>query len=358
MKSFCVTAFGEPLQALEQPTPTPKGREVLLKVVAAGVCHSDLHLADGGYDLGHGKMLKVGDRGVKLPMTMGHEVVGEVVAPGPDATGLRVGDVRLVFPWIGCGDCPACRRGTENLCKTPNCIGVHRPGGYADHVLVPDAKYLIEIDPLTPERAAPFACSGLTAFSALRKLGPLLKEAPVAIVGIGGVGLMGVTLLKALGGVGAIAVDISEAKRQAAMQAGAFAAVDGKAPDAAAQMSALAPDGLLAVIDFVGSPQTAQLSISALARGGHYIIVGLYGGEFVYPMPFFPLRALTIQGSYTGSLGELKELITLARKGTIGNFPIHTHPMREVNAVLASLRSGEVVGRSIVVPEPVSSARA
>jgi alcohol dehydrogenase, propanol-preferring len=351
MKSFSVTAFGEPLQAREYPTPVPQDAEVLLKVKAAGVCHSDLHLQDGGYDLGQGRMLKLADRGINLPLTMGHEVVGEVVAFGTKARGVKEGEVRLVFPWIGCGKCPACRRGTENLCQTPNCIGVHRAGGYADYILVPDAKYLIEIFPLTPESAAPFACSGLTAYSALKKLGPLLKEQPVAIIGVGGVGLMAVTLVKALGGVGAIAVDISAVKREAALKAGAIATVDGTASDAVAQLSAAAPDGLLAVVDFVGSPQTAKLGIGAMARGGQYIIVGLFGGELSYPLPFFPMRALTVQGSYTGSLNELKELMALARNGAVPDFAVHTHALHEVNDVLANLRAGAVVGRSVVVPE-------
>jgi alcohol dehydrogenase, propanol-preferring len=351
MKSFCVTAFGEPLEAMELPTPAPVGAEILLKVTAAGVCHSDLHLAEGGYDLGHGKMLKVTDRGISLPLTMGHEVVGEVVAMGPAATGVTPGDVRLVFPWIGCGQCPACRRGTENLCRAPNCIGVHRAGGYADHVLVPDAKYLIDIAPLSPAQAAPFACSGLTAFSAIKKLGTFIKSAPVAVIGAGGVGLMAVCLLKALGGVSTIVADISEAKREAAINAGAAAAIDAKSPNAMKELSRAAPDGLLAVIDFVGSPQTAALGIGAMARGGHYIVVGLYGGELSYPMPYFPMRALTVQGSYTGSLGELRELMDLARRGAVPGFPVHTHPMTEINAVLGRLRAGEIVGRSIIVPE-------
>jgi D-arabinose 1-dehydrogenase-like Zn-dependent alcohol dehydrogenase len=350
MKSYCVTAFGEPLEVREQPTPKPEGAEVLLKVRAAGVCHSDLHLADGGYDIGHGKMLKLADRGISLPLTMGHEVAGEVVATGAAATGVKPGDVRLVFPWIGCGQCPACRRGTENLCRAPNCIGVHRAGGYADHILVPDAKYLIEIDPLTPAQAAPFACSGLTAFSAIKKLGTLIKTAPVAIIGAGGVGLMGVCLLKALGATKIIVADISETKRDAALKAGAAAAVDAKSPNAVKELSAAAPDGLLAVIDFVGSPQTAALGIGAVARGGHYIVVGLYGGELRYPIPYFPMRALTVQGSYTGSLGELQELMDLARRGAVPGFPVHTHPLAEVNAVLGRLRAGEIVGRSVVVP--------
>ncbi len=352
MKSFCVTAFGEPLQALEQPTPAPKGGEILLKVRAAGVCHSDLYLSEGGYDIGPGKRLNVTDRGVKLPLTMGHEVAGEVVALGPDAQGVVPGDVRLVFPWIGCGQCPACRRGTENLCRAPGCIGIHRPGGYADHVIVPDAKYLVEFAPLTPAEAAPFACSGLTAYSALKKLSYLPKETPVAVIGAGGVGLMAISLLKAFGR-GAIAVDISETKREAALKAGAIAAIDGQSPHAPEELAAWAPEGLLAAIDFVGSPQTAALAIDAMARGGHYVAVGLYGGELVYPMPYFPMRALTIQGSYTGSLGELKELMDLARQGAVPALPVAVHAMADVNAVLNRLRAGGIAGRSVVVPEAV-----
>ncbi len=351
MKSFCVTEFNRPLEALETATPVPQGSEVLLRVMAAGVCHSDLHLAEGGYDLGGGKRLNVTDRGVTLPLTMGHEVAGEVVALGPDAKGVQRGDLRLVFPWIGCGLCAACRRGTENLCGAPNCIGIHRPGGYADHLIVPNAKYLVEIGPLSPAQAAPFACSGLTAYSAIKKLGALIEEAPVAIIGVGGVGLMAVALLKALGGLGAIAVDISDTKRDAALKAGAIAVIDGASANAVRELAASAPEGLLAVIDFVGSPKTAELAINAMSRGGHYVAVGLYGGELVYPMPYFPMRALTIQGSYTGSLDELRELMTLVRQGAVPALSVETHSMAEVNSVFASLRAGEIVGRGVIVPE-------
>ncbi|MGO9984645.1 MAG: zinc-binding dehydrogenase, partial [Rhodomicrobium sp.] len=206
--------------------------------------------------------------------------------------------------------------------------------------------------PLTPAEAAPFACSGLTAYSALKKLSYLPRETPVAIVGAGGVGLMAISLLKA-SGRGAIAVDISETKREAALKAGAIAAIDGQSPRAAEELAAAAPEGLLAAIDFVGSPQTAALAIDAMGRGGHYIVVGLYGGELIYPMPYFPMRALTIQGSYTGSLGELKELMGLVRQGAVPALPVRAHAMPDVNAVLNSLRAGGITGRSVVVPEAV-----
>jgi D-arabinose 1-dehydrogenase-like Zn-dependent alcohol dehydrogenase len=350
MKSYDIIAFGEPLAVCERETPKPRGTEVLLKVKAAGVCHSDLHMWEGHYELGRGRRLLVTDRGVFPPITMGHEIVGEVAALGDEAEGAAIGDQRVVFPWIGCGSCPACRQATENLCRKPNCLGIHRPGGYADHVLAPHPRYLIEFAPLKPEEAAPFACSGLTAYSALMKLGGLIHEEPVAIIGAGGLGLMAIAILKALGGKGAIAVDIDGAKRQAALAAGAIAAIDGGAPDAMAQIQAAAPDGLLAAIDFVGASQTAELALAALARGGRYIAVGLFGGELSMPLPFIPMRALTIQGSYTGSLGELEKLMALARQGAVPPLPVETGPMTGVTEALGRLREGSIVGRYVVQP--------
>ena len=176
MKSYDVCECGAPLRLMERPTPKPTGTEVLLKVIAAGVCHSDLHIWEGHYDLGGGKVLKLADRGVKLPLTMGHENVGEVVAVGPDAKGVKVGDRRLVHPWLGCGECAVCKRGDEQLCRTAFSIGVFRSGGYADHLLVPHPRYLFDIGNVAPERAAPLACSGITTYGALKKVGPLLQQ--------------------------------------------------------------------------------------------------------------------------------------------------------------------------------------
>ena len=124
MRSFQVCTCGQPLQCNEYPTPKPAGTEVLLKVLAAGVCHSDLHLSDGYFDLGGGKRMSLEDRGMKLPVTLGHENVGEVVAVGPQAQGVKVGDRRLAHPWIGCGTCAVCQRGEENLCRAMKSLGV------------------------------------------------------------------------------------------------------------------------------------------------------------------------------------------------------------------------------------------
>lgn len=119
MISYRVQHFGAPLQRHDEPTPTPQGREVLLRVLAAGVCHTDLHTWQGWYDLGGGKRLTMGDRGIALPLTLGHEIAGEVVALGPQAEGVRIGQRVLAYPWLGCGACKVCRRGDEQLCPTP-----------------------------------------------------------------------------------------------------------------------------------------------------------------------------------------------------------------------------------------------
>lgn len=350
MRSFQVCQCGEPLRLTDHPTPTPVGSEVLLKVLAAGVCHSDLHLSDGYFDLGGGKRLSIVERGMKLPVTLGHENVGEVVAFGPDARGVKLGDRRLVDPWMGCGECRVCQRGDENLCLKPGSVGVFRNGGYSSHLLVPHPRYLFDIGDLPPERAAPLACSGVTTYGALKKVGPTLATDPVVIIGAGGLGLMCIALHKAMGGHSAIAVDIDPAKREAAKQAGARAAIDGGAPDAVAQIVAATGGGAWAVIDLVGSSATVRLGVDSLIKGGKLIIVGLYGGDITLPLPPFPMRAITIQGSYVGSLTETAELIALVRRTGLPNVPVTARPLAEVNAALDDLRAGKVIGRVVLTP--------
>ena len=335
MRSFQVCTCGEPLQCNEYPTPTPTGTEVLLKVVAAGVCHSDIHLSDGYFDLGGGKRMSLQDRGMKLPVTLGHENVGEVVAVGPQAQGVKIGDRRLVAPWMGCGECGVCKRGDEQLCTKPSSIGVFRDGGYSTHMMVPHPRYLFDIGDIPPDRAAPLACSGVTTYSALKKVGPTLTTEPTVIIGAGGLGLMCLSLHKAMGGHSAIVVAIAPATRDAATKAGAAAVIDGAAPDATQQIIAATKGGAWAVIDLVGSAATARLAIDSLSKGGKLIVVGLYGGEITMSLPPFPMRAITIQGSYTGSLTETRELIDLVKRTGLPAVPTATKRLDEVNSVLS-----------------------
>jgi len=336
MKSFQVTDFNAPLMEVDQPTPQPSGTQVLIKVKAAGVCHSDLHIWEGGYDLGHGrKPLSLKDRGVSLPRTMGHETAGEVLAFGPDAKsdtgGLKVGDVALVYPWLGCGKCETCLAGEENMCLKPNSLGVYCDGGYADHMTVPHPKYLLNLKGLDPVTAAPYACSGVTTYSALKKVESSFNT-PIVIFGAGGLGLMALSLLKAMGGKGAIVVDIDARKREAAEQAGALATVDGKAPDALEQLTQKA-----------GGP-------IRLSKGGKLVIVGLFGGGAPWALPLIPIKAITIQGSYVGNLRETQELLDLVRAKKIGPIPVTPMPLAKANEALIDLQKGRLVGRAVLTP--------
>lgn len=350
MKSYEVCECGAPLRLREQATPEPAGTEVLLEVTAAGICHSDIHFWEGIYDIGGGNVMRLADRGLKLPLTLGHENVGRVVAVGPEAVGVNLGDERLVYPWIGCGTCMVCRRGDEQLCLKPQFVGAFRPGGFSDHLMVPHPRYLIGYGDLTPEQAAPLACSGVTAYGALKKFGDLLKSEPVVVIGAGGVGLMALAILRAMKARGAVVVDIDARKREAAMQAGALAVVDGRAADAAAQIQAIVNDRIWAVVDFVGSGSTVKLGTDLLTKGGQLVVVGLFGGEITMPTPYIPMRAMTIQGSYTGSLPDLNELIGLLRTSPMPYMPVEVRPLDSVNRSLHDLKDGNVIGRVVLAP--------
>ena len=350
MRCYCVMHHGQALELVDSPIPEPQGSEVLLRVQAAGLCHTDLHLWEGHYDLGGGKKLLLSDRGIKPPLTLSHEIVGEVVAAGAAAGAVKIGARALVHPWVGCGECAACARGEENICIKPQSIGVVRPGGFAEYVIVPHPRYLVEIDGLDSAEAAPLACAGVTTFSALKKFGTRIQEGPVVVIGAGGLGLMAIEVLKALGGNGAIVVDIDASKRQAALDAGALAAIDARAPDAAQQIIAATNGGARAVLDLVGATPTVTLAVASCARGGHIVICGLMGGDITLALPVIPRRPLTIQGSYVGTLAELRELVEIVQRTKMKAIPVTRRPMSEANAAMQDLQAGKVLGRTILVP--------
>lgn len=349
-RCYCLTDHHQALVARDQDVPVPVGDQVLVRTLGVGVCHSDLHIWEGEYDLGAGKKLILKDRGVSLPLVMGHEIAGEVAAIGPEASGVAVGDRVLVYPWIGCGDCPTCRRDEENLCLKPASLGVYQDGGYGQYVLVPRARHCIDLGKLDPAEAAPLACSGVTTYSALRKFGPMIGDGPVVIMGAGGLGHMALAMLEALGGQGAIVVDIDEKKRAAALAAGALAVIDGAAPDAAAQILDATGGGARMVLDLVGAASTVKLAMASMTRGTEIVIVGLFGGEVTISVPFFPLRPMAIRGSYVGNLKELRELVKLAQDGRIKPVQVTRRPLADASDALDQLRAGKVVGRVVLVP--------
>jgi D-arabinose 1-dehydrogenase-like Zn-dependent alcohol dehydrogenase len=161
MLSYDVVEWGKPLEPIERKTPIPIGTEVLLKLKYCGVCHSDAHIRDGYFDLGGGKRLLMSERGMQPPVTLGHEPLGTVIAAGPQAGDVPIGQDRLVYPWIGCGACMRCGEGMDQYCMEPQMIGIQRRGGYADHLIVPHARYLVDCPGIDPLWAATLSCSGL-----------------------------------------------------------------------------------------------------------------------------------------------------------------------------------------------------
>ena len=352
MHSYQIVEFGKPLQMRTYEIPPPRGNEVLIQVEACGVCHSDLHLWTGYYDLGGGKRITLAHRGAVLPFTMGHEVVGRIVAAGPDADPSVVGRKGVVFPWIGCGQCDACRRGMELMCETPRTIGTRKNGGYSDYTLVPDQKYVVEYGAIDAKLAATTACSGLTAYSAIKKLPALDADDFVVIIGAGGVGLAGVSLLKALTPAKIVAVDISSEKRAAALTAGADIAIDGAAENPLADIRKACSRTPRAVIDFVGMEQTARLGMDILGRSGHLVVVGLYGGEIAVSVSSLAMRNITLQGSNVGTLAELRELLGLMSRTNLQTIPVQGRPMPEANDVLAEIAQGKAIGRIVLQTAP------
>lgn len=343
MISYETAAPGAPLLEVSSETPVPKGAQVLLKMVACGVCHSDIHLHDGVFDLGNDKQLEVGRTG----QVLGHEIFGEVVAVGEQVTDVSVGDRRVVYPWIGCGDCASCRRGEEHLCTPGRGLGTMARGGFADHVLVPDSRYLFDKGNVDDALASTYACSGLTAYSALQKIADRVIGDEVLIIGAGGVGMMAIQIALSMG-IDPIVADIDPTKLALAKSLGVQRVFDSSDRAQAKAIKGLSEGGVFAALDFVGAESSVNFGLSCLRKGGKLVIVGLFGGALNMPLPFIPMNARIIQGSYVGSLQEMSELMALVRAGKIAPIQIEERPLKQVSQALADLKAGRVKGRIVL----------
>jgi len=349
LKSAQIIEPDKPLEINEIELPKPDGNQVIVKVKSTGVCHSDLHLWEGGYDTGDGFM-KVTDRGVKFPVTPGHEVVGNVTDIGNSVEGVDIGDLVLVYPWIGCDECITCKNGDTNLCESPKSLGVFQDGGYAEYVLIPDSKFLAKIDNLDPDAAASLACSGLTAFTAIKKA---LVNNPenILIVGAGGLGLMGVQIANALTKSNIICADLDQEKLDSAKKLGATHIINTKEPDAVKKIMSICNEkGVDSIIDFVNAPPTVKMDLSLIRKRGNIILVGLFGGSVELPLVSVPLKAITIQGAYTGNYNDMVELIGLAQRGVINPIVSKHYKLEEANTALDDLKNRKIIGRAVINP--------
>ncbi len=348
MKAYLLEEFGADLVERELDDPVPTGSEVLVRVLSCGLCHSDIHFHEGFFDLGGGQHLDVQNIGIQLPTALGHEVYGQIEDFGPDS-GLSTGDREryvIVYPWLGCGECELCTSGRDNMCPVQLGIGVQKPGGFAEKIIVRDGKFLVDAEEIDPVLAGSYACSGLTAYSALKKLGPIQEEW-IAIIGLGGVGLMGLAIAKGIGFEKVVAIDIDDGKLKTADEYGADRTLNAKSGDV---VEAISSDvGRLAgVVDFVGSSETVLQAAGPLRGGGVSVTVGLFGGELRFPLPALAVQQLQFRGSFVGTLAELEELLGFVRKGQIKPIPTRPVPFSHVNDSMRELREGHVSGRVVL----------
>ena len=220
-----------------------------------------------------------------------------------DKADTNIGEKGIIFPWIGCQTCIACENNKETLCENPQYLGARLNGGYSDHIIIPNAKYIVSYGNLDPVQAAPYACSGLTAYSALKKIPSTTNSEFIVVIGAGGVGINAILLASSVHNAKIIAVDINKNKRNEAKKAGAIEAFS---LDEINKIIKYCNGNIQAAIDFVGVQKTTEFAINVIKKGGTAIVVGLYGGSVSLAIPLIPMRSLNLKGSYVGELRELK----------------------------------------------------
>ncbi|HXQ92703.1 MAG TPA: alcohol dehydrogenase [Nitrososphaerales archaeon] len=358
MKAMRIVEWGKPLELQEIEVPKLSGRGAVVRILASGVCHTDVHLVAGSYDLGEGRKLSMADRGINLPLTLGHEIAGTIESLGSETRAeqstLKINDPVVVYPWLGCGACRKCRSGMENICENKaRTLGIFQDGGYAEYVFVPDERYLVPLGDIDPKHGAPLACSGLTTFSAVKKSRAGPNEL-VVIIGAGGLGTTAIQIVKKTLGARVVAVDVDNSKLKLAEKIGADLTINSKGLSIKEMTSRIREinHGLLAdvAIDFVGMPATSSLGFEVLGRGGRLILVGLFGGEGRFALPIFPLKALEVMGNFTGTIQDLGEMVQLVGRGVITPVVSESFSLDSVNQVIEKLVSGKIEGRAVVEP--------
>lgn len=350
MVSARIVKTNDPLVIEDVNIPKPKNLQVLVKVKAAGICHSDLHLWEGGYMGAGGKFMKVEDRGVHFPLTPGHEVSGVIEEIGESVLHFQKGDNVLVYPWIGDQICRSCKSGDEHLCEAPQTLGIYQDGGYSDLLLVPSFKYLIKLSDIDFNSSASLACSGLTAYTAIKKSAAIPGE-NLVIIGAGGLGLMAVQIAKSITNANVVIMDVDDEKLKEAKKLGADITVNSMSTDPVKAIKDITNGkGCEVLVDFVNNNKTAPTAIEVLRKRGRYIMVGLFGGSLELNLPLVPLRAFTITGAYTGGFNDLVELVSLFKAGKINSVVSKHYKLEEANNALEDLKNRKIIGRAVFNP--------
>ncbi|PVE19542.1 MULTISPECIES: NAD(P)-dependent alcohol dehydrogenase [unclassified Arthrobacter] len=349
MRALHYRTVGSAPELVDIPTPVPGPGQVLLRVTAAGVCHSDQFIMD----------LPADQYIYGLPLTLGHEGAGTVESWGAGVTGLQVGDSMLVYgPW-GCGRCYTCAQGNENYCEVAAEQGIAppglgAPGAMAEFILVDDPRHLVPLGDLDPVASVSLTDAGLTPYHAIKQSLPKLVPGSTAVViGVGGLGHVGVQILQALSAATIIAIDTSEQKRALALDVGADHVL-APGEEAEAQIRTLTGGkGATAVFDFVGTPVTTGFASRVVGIGGDIAVVGV--GVGTVDVGFFstPWDAQA-RAPYWGSRAELMEVVELARVGKI-HVEYEQFSLSDGPTAYERLRAGTLRGRAVIVPESTTS---
>jgi propanol-preferring alcohol dehydrogenase len=340
MRAYRLIAPGR-AEVVDAPEPRPGSGEALLRVRGAGVCRTDLGLVRAGAE--------------NLPVTLGHEIVGDVLELGPDTDGPSAGTSVAVYELVGCGECAPCRRGEDNLCRrgVAGVPGVTRDGGMAELVVVP-ARNLIDIGALDPIEAAPLTDAGMTAFHAVARARPwLTPEGAALIIGVGGLGHLAVQFVAATAQTRIIAVDVDERRLEFAAQLGAAHGVLSGSGAAERVLEANRGERIDVVIDFVGSQESLELAAQTVPRGGAIVVAGGGGGRHcIEAKPGVgrsPDREVTMLHSFGGSRADLAEALARAEAGHVHS-TVQQFALEDAGAALTALETGRVLGRAVIVP--------
>jgi alcohol dehydrogenase, propanol-preferring len=340
MRAAILREFNTPLEIEEVECPSPGAGEVLIEVEACGVCHSDLHVADGDWT----QFAKI----VKRPLILGHEIAGRVKEIGEGVQDLKIGD-RVGVPWLywSCGECDFCREGYENLCVKQKITGVTVDGGYAEFLKAPSSHVMKIPATLSPVEAAPLFCAGLTVYRAMKK-GRILPGQPLGIFGIGGLGHFAVQIGRELGAE-VIAVDVSEEKLALAKSLGASTALNAATSEVGKEIKK--QGGVHTAVVTSASKAAYDAAFYALRPTGTLLVVGLPAENICFPPIMMAAGEVHIQASAVGTRQDLAEMLAMAAAGKV-HCQVATRPLAQVNEVLEELRHGQVAGRIALIPHP------
>jgi propanol-preferring alcohol dehydrogenase len=338
MKAAVLREFKQPLVIEQVPTPVPGPNDVLIQVEACGVCHSDLHVADGDWP----QLAPI----VKKPVILGHEIAGHIVESGAAVQELKIGE-RVGVPWIywTCGECEFCREGNENLCVRQQITGVTVDGGYAEFVKAP-ASHTTKIPAnLSSADAAPLFCAGITVHRALKQ-GKISAGQRVAVFGVGGLGHLAIQLAQLLGAE-VTAIDISGEKLALAKSLGAAHTINASSGDA---IRALRAQGGVHVALVTSAAKSAyNMAFSSVRPTGTLLVVGLPADDLCFAPILMAASEIKIRASAVGTRKDLRELLDIASAGKL-HLQVTTRPIQEVNHVLDELRLAQISGRVVLTP--------